>query len=164
LIFLQKALSSASKSNPIKDLVARPGKFDVTTQIEVRLSGEVGQDYEKETLYGVELNTFFNVLMASLPGFVENNMRKALSIALELKQAEVEERPVRNSQWTDEDGEIHFLFAEEVELARDRVEAMKDRAAAAIAPFSKCIKTVRPASGRVDVEIVEIRQVVPAAA
>jgi hypothetical protein len=163
LLFLQKALGSKAAANPIKGLEAQPGPFDVQGTFSVRLSGSVGESYDQDKYYGVEIDELFNILIASLPGFMENTMRKACAIAVEIKRASIEGRSVRDSQWTAEDGEIHFLFAEEIIKASTRIEEMKERAKQAIAPFSEAIKVTRPAAGPVNVEIIEITQLKKAA-
>lgn len=159
LVLLAKALTSKRGGATPSDRkhLTIVGDFCHKGTLEYDLTGKVGKDYEKDTYYGVGLDNMLNVLMAVIPGFVEDYMRKACHIALELRKAELEEREVQDSHWVDEKGTHHPLTAQEILDVKAKVEKRIEQAKETVAPFAKVIKTTRPAAGRVDLKDVTLK-------
>jgi hypothetical protein len=160
LAILSKALTSKVAGQAVADRerIELEGPFDLRGVIRYELTGDVGAEYQQSKYYGVKLDEFFDLLVGALPGFVEDHMRKALAAAVELQRADLEGRPRTATTWIDSKGKQHPLSLLEVKRISARATARKAAAKALIAPFSKMIKTHRPARGPITFSHIGIEE------
>ena len=153
---LGKALTSSASAVKDKPKDHPPGNFTYKGIVRFEIEGFTKADYMADRYFGVEIDDMFNILMATIPGIVEDNMRRACHVAAEIKRAEMENRAVQDITWTNENGEAVLISADEVIKIMERVEGMPQRAEDTLAPFAKCIKQKRPAAGQIKINMAGI--------
>lgn len=162
LVYLGKILSAKQNGKTLSDRIRDEsplpvGDHDVQGVIEFSLHAKVGEDYETDRFKGVALDEVLTWIMATVPGFMEDRLRRAASIVVELKRAEMEGRKVKATTWTDDDGKVHKILVREIQAEQAKVQAWKERAQETLAPFSKIIKQTVPAKGRLSVSKVQVK-------
>jgi len=161
LTLLQKALASKRGGAAIADRghVKFTGEFERKGILFYDIAGNVGKDYEGDRFDGVELNTVINMLIAVVPGFTDNHIRKAIAIAVEMKRAANENRDIADIVWVDNEAVSHELKAEEIAEVTERTKARVEAAKEMVAPLSKIIKQKVPCDGKVDIHrvIIDVR-------
>lgn len=162
LVLLNKALDAKKSGKTLSDLIreAYPlevGEQDVHGIVEFSLHAKIGEDYETDRYKGVALDEVLTWVMATVPGFMEDKLRRSAAIVIELKRAENENRDVQQIVWIDDAGQQHDITVQEIKNEQERVTAWKEKAQKTLAPFAKIIKTRVPAKGRVSVSNVQIQ-------
>lgn len=162
LVYLGKVLSQQVKKKSLSDRLrdARPlpvGEHDVEGTIHFSLHADVGEDYETDRFTGVKLDAVLTWIMATVPGFMEDRLREAAAICIEVERAKLQGRNVRMVVWQDSEGNDHKVTAKEIKKKQKQVLAWADKAQETLAPFAKVIKTTVPAKGRVEVSEVKIK-------
>lgn len=150
LALLAKALTSKSGGVEIgaRANITETGDFAHEGRLNYRLVGKVGEDFSGDRFYGVELNTVIDLLIGAL-GCTENALRRILSIAVELRRAELEDRKVGEVAYTLEDGTPAIVTVEQIAGLQASVTERKARLASEVARFSQLIKTSVPIKGQV---------------
>jgi len=162
LVFVGKVLASQSKGKSLSDQIREElplpvGESHVSGVIEYSMDVKIGEDYETDRFKGVKLDKVLSWVVATSPGFLEDNLRRAATVCVELDRASDEGREVHDVTWFDAKGESHTIKADEVKAEAQRVTAWEKRANDSIAPFAKCIKETVKAKGRIDLDNVELR-------
>jgi hypothetical protein len=162
LVYLGKVLTAKTGDKTLADRIRESsplpvGEHEVEGVIEFSLHATVGEDYETDRYKGVALDEVLTWIMATVPGFMEDKLRRAAAIVIELKRAEDEKRKPRAITWTDEGGTEHRITAKEIAAEQEKVEAWKTRAQNTLAPFAKVIKQRVPAKGRLSVSQVRVQ-------
>ena len=162
LVFVGKVLSSKTGDKTLSDRIREElpltvGENHVSGTIEYSMDVKVGEDYETERFKGVKLDKILSWVVATSPGFLEDHLRRAATICVELDRAKDDGREVQDVAWIDADGKSHKIMAAEVLSEAERVRAWEERAGTTVAPFAKCIKEKVKAKGRIDLDNVELR-------
>lgn len=162
LVYLGKILSAKSKGKTLGDRIRDEhpipaGEHDVQGVIEFSLHATVGDDYKVDRFKGVGLDEVLTWIMATIPGFMEDKLRKAAAIVIELKRADMEGRKPKATAWTDENGKVHKITVKEIKAEQEKVEAWKERAQKTLAPFAKVIKERVDAKGRLSVSDAQVK-------
>jgi len=162
LVYLTKVLTAKTAGKTLGDRIREEeplpvGKHDVSGTIQFSLTANVSEDCETDRFKGVGLDEVLTWIMATVPGFMEDKLRKAAAIVIEIKRAEMEGRKIKATTWTDENGKVHKILVREIKAEQARVQAWKERAQETMAPFAKVIKETVTAKGRVSVSNVDVK-------
>jgi len=144
------------KSLADRDNIQRTGKFVRKGTLSYELHATVNPDYEQHKFWGVGLDDLLNMLIASVPGIVEDNMREAAAVIIELKRADMEDRPVQDIAYNDTSGREWILTAGYILEAQKRVEKLRDKAAEVSKEFAAVLKTKKKQRGAVQIESVDL--------
>ena len=157
LALIAKALTATRNKRSLGDrnLIGHVGKFRRSGVLHYTVTGEIEPDYNQDKFYGVGLNDMLNMLLAAIPGVVEDNMRPACAVLLEVQRADLAGRQLQRVVWTDSDDAAHTITIPEIKAALTRVENLKEKAGRVTAEFAKQIKTTRRQRGAVQIESAE---------
>jgi hypothetical protein len=155
---LAKALTATrdGKSLSDRDNIKRTGKFIRRGTLSYELHAEVKEDYEQQKFWGVGLDDLVNMLLAAVPGVVEDHMRDAAAILVEQKRAEMENRPMRDIHVVGSDGENYVIAVSLAEKMIERANKLKSKAAKVAKDFAQEIKTTRQQRGAVQIGTVNL--------
>ena len=144
------------KSLADRDNIQRTGKFIRKGTLSYELHATVNPDYEQHKFWGVGLDDLLNMLIASVPGIVEDNMRVAAAIIIEQKRSDMEGRPIQATCYTDSEGVEWILTTQYIREAMERVKNLRDKAAEVSKEFAAVLKTKKKQRGAVQIESVEL--------
>jgi hypothetical protein len=162
LVYLGKVLSTKSGDKTLADKIREQnplpvGEHDIKGVIEFSLHAKVGEDYKTDRYKGVSLDEVLTWTMATVPGFMEDKLRRAAAIVIELKRAETEQRQPKAIEWIDKKGVVRKISPLTIMNEKIKTQAWKERAQETLAPFSKVIKQSVPAKGRLSVSDVQVK-------
>lgn len=143
----------------LKELIP-VGPFEEKIAIFVHVRGSKGEDKGSVERYrGVSFAELLDYAIGFLPGFTEDNYRRLAAGCIEMKRAELENRPIRDVTYKGSQGEDCHITAEEIQAtiirAQERMAKMKADAGTEL--FSNLIKETVPQRGRIEVAYVGAR-------
>ena len=154
LALIAKALTAKRDGISMADRgnITQTGKFRRAGTLHYVVTGEIAEDYDQEKFFGVKLDDLLNMLIAAVPGIVENHMRRACAILTEIHRARVEERRLRPAEYYDPDTGLVTVEVSDIKAATERVEKLRDKAAEITKEFAKSIKVTRTQAGAVTIK------------